>query len=87
MMMTKFMNNENLITKSLNNDFVTLPKDLYVLNTLAMGVAIQLLAKVTGESIEDWKEYVGAKASEQYRELSTEKIQEIVESLDKERTA
>ncbi|MDZ7963571.1 MAG: hypothetical protein RM368_01125 [Nostoc sp. DedSLP03] len=81
------MNDENLITKRLNNDFVTLPKDLYVLNTLAMGVAIQILAKVTGESIEDWKEYVGAKTGEQYRELSAEKIQEIVGSLDNEITA
>ncbi|MEH1918097.1 hypothetical protein, partial [Nostoc sp.] len=63
------------------------PKDLYVLNTLAMGIAIQLLAKVTGETIEDWKEYVGAKAGEQYRKLSPEEIQEIVESLGNSRTA
>ncbi|MDZ7970301.1 MAG: hypothetical protein RM368_36135 [Nostoc sp. DedSLP03] len=63
------MSDENLITKPLNNDFVTLTKELYVLNSLAMGVAIQILAKVTGETIEDWKEYVGAKAGEQYREL------------------
>ncbi|MEH2270103.1 MAG: hypothetical protein V7K68_16955 [Nostoc sp.] len=81
------MSDESLITKPLNNDFVTLPKDLYVLNSLAMGVAIQILAKVTGESIEDWKEYVGAKAGEQYRELSAEKMQEMVESLDNSRTA
>jgi hypothetical protein len=83
----KFMSDENLITKPLNNDFVTLSKDLYVLNTLAMGVAIQILAKVTGETIEDWKEYIGSKAGEQYRELSAEKIQEIVESLDRDITA
>ncbi|MEH2184886.1 MAG: hypothetical protein V7K64_01705 [Nostoc sp.] len=81
------MSDESLITKPLNNDFVTLTKELYVLNSLAMGVAIQILAKVTGESIEDWKEYVGAKAGEQYRELSAEKIQEIVESLDNSITA
>lgn len=83
----KFMSDENLITKPLNNNFVTLTKELYVLNSLAMGVAIQILAKVTGESIEDWKEYVGAKAGEQYRELSAERIQEIVKSLDDEITA
>ncbi len=81
------MSDENLITKQPNNDFVTLTKELYALNSLAMGVAIQILAKVTGESVEDWKEYVGAKAGEQYRELSAEKIQEIVESLDNSRTA
>ncbi len=69
------------------DESVILPKDLYVLNSLAIGIAIQILAKMTGESIEDWKQYLGAKASEQYRELSTERIQEIVESLDKERTA
>lgn len=81
------MSDESLITQPLNNEFVNLPKDLYVLNSLAMGIAIQMLAKVTGESIEDWKEYVGAKAGEQYRELSAEKIQEIVQSLDNSRAA
>ncbi|OYD99815.1 hypothetical protein CDG79_38745 [Nostoc sp. 'Peltigera membranacea cyanobiont' 232] len=75
------------MSKPSMNESVILPKDLYVLNTLAMGVEIQLLAKVTGETIEDWKAYVGAKASEQYRELSTERIQEIVKSLDDEITA
>ncbi|MEH2038466.1 hypothetical protein [Nostoc sp.] len=73
---------ENLTTEQPNNDFVTLPKDLFILNTLAMGVAVQILAKVTGETIEDWQEYVRAKASEQYGELSAEKIQQIVETLD-----
>ncbi|OYE02966.1 hypothetical protein [Nostoc sp. 'Peltigera membranacea cyanobiont' 232] len=75
------------MSKPSMDESVTIPKDLYVLNTLAMGVAIQIIAKLTGETIEDWKEYVGAKAGEQYRELSAEKIQEIVESLDNERTA
>lgn len=75
------------MSKPSMNESVILPKDLYVLNSLAIGIAIQLLAKMTGETIEDWKQYVGAKASEQYRELSPERIQEIVESLDDEITA
>ncbi|MEH2347327.1 MAG: hypothetical protein V7K55_04875, partial [Nostoc sp.] len=54
---------------------------VFVLNTLAMGVAIQTLAKITGETIEIWKEYVNATANEQYRELSSQQIQEIVDSI------
>jgi redox-regulated HSP33 family molecular chaperone len=65
------------------DDFIRLPKDSCVLNTLAMGVAIQIIAKLTGEEIEEWKEHVQAIASKQYRELSAEKMQEIVESLNK----
>ncbi|WP_298908707.1 hypothetical protein [uncultured Nostoc sp.] len=76
------MNNENLMTKAPNNESVTLPKNFYVLNILAMGVAIQILAKITGESIEAWKDYIGSKASEQYRQLSAEKIQQIVDTTE-----
>jgi hypothetical protein len=47
-----------------------------------MGIAIQLLAKVTGEEIEAWKDYIQSKASEQYRQLSAEKIQQIVDTLE-----
>ena len=76
------MNNENLMTKAPNNESVTLPKNIYVLNTLAMGVVIQILAKITGESIEVWKDYVESQANEQYRQLSAKKIQEIVNFLE-----
>ena len=69
------MNNEN-------NESVTLPKDLYVLNALAMAIAIQFLAKITGEEIEAWKEHVGATAGKQYRQLSAKQIQEIVDSIE-----
>ena len=75
LMMTKFMNNLP------EDDFIRLPKDLCILNTLAMGVAIQILAKLTGETIEAWKDYVGAKAREQYGQLSAEKMQSIVDEL------
>ncbi|MEH2140850.1 hypothetical protein [Nostoc sp.] len=65
-----------------NDKSVVLPKDVFVLNTLGMGIAIQVLAKITKEEIEVWKEYVGATASEQYRQLSSEQIQEIVDSIE-----
>ncbi|MBN3885622.1 MAG: hypothetical protein V7K64_02445 [Nostoc sp.] len=81
------MSDESLITKPLNNDFVTLPKDLFVLNTLAMGIAIQIIAKTTGETIEIWQHYVGSTANEQYRQLSEEEIQEIVDSVKNPITA
>lgn len=68
-------------TKQSNDESVSVPKDIYVLNTLAMGVAIQILAKLTGEEIEAWKEHVGAIASKQYRELSSQEIQKIVDSI------
>lgn len=60
---------------------VVLPKDVFVLNSLAMGIAIQILAKITGEEITTWKEYVCATASSQYKQLSSSQIQEIVNSL------
>ncbi|MEH2201291.1 hypothetical protein [Nostoc sp.] len=68
-------------SKQSKNKSVAVPRDIFVLNTLAMGVAIQILAKITGEEIEVWKEYVSATASEQYRELSSQRIQEIVDSI------
>ncbi|MEH2137137.1 hypothetical protein [Nostoc sp.] len=69
------------MTKESLDKFVLVPKDVFVLNTLAMGVAIQFLAKLTGEEIKAWKEYVSGIASKQYRELSSREIQEIVDSI------
>ncbi|MEA5601055.1 hypothetical protein [Nostoc sp. UHCC 0252] len=62
-------------------DFISLPRNVCILNTLAMGVAIQILAKITGEEIKAWKSYVGAKASEQYSQLSAEEMQKIINEL------
>ncbi|MEH2065123.1 MAG: hypothetical protein V7K50_23165 [Nostoc sp.] len=63
------------------DDFICLPKDTLILNTLAMGIAIQILAKITGETIEAWKDYIGVKAHEQHRQLSTEQIEKILGEL------
>lgn len=71
-----------IMSKPSNDESVILPKDLFVLNTLAMGIAIQFLAQITGEQIEDWKQYVQAKATDQYKQLSSEKIEEIVNTLE-----
>ncbi|MCC5623254.1 hypothetical protein [Nostoc sp. CHAB 5715] len=76
------MNNEEILNIPQPDNKVVLSKDVFVLNTLAMGIAIQILAKITEETIEDWRSYVGAKATEQYRELSAEKIKEIADSLE-----
>lgn len=75
------------MNKSPNDEYVVLPKDVYVLNTLAMGVAIQILAKITKEEIGAWKQYIGVRANEQYKLLSAQEIQNIVDSLEKSRTA
>ena len=66
---------------SSKNDLICLPKDICILNTLAMGIAIQILAKTTGETIEAWKHYIGVEASKQQQQLSTKEIQEIIEKL------
>lgn len=71
-----------IINNPSNDESVILSKDALVLNTLAMGVAIQILAKITGEEIEAWKDYIQSKASEQYRQLSAEKIQQIVDNFE-----
>ncbi|MHC5673942.1 hypothetical protein [Nostoc sp.] len=63
------------------DDFIYLPKDICILNTLAMGIAIQILAKTTGETREAWKHYIGKKAEEQQRQLSAKEIQQIIEKL------
>ncbi len=63
------------------DDLICLPKDICILNTLAMGVAVQILAQTTGETIEGWKHYIGVRASEQQRQLSTKEIQEIIDKL------
>ncbi|BAT56395.1 hypothetical protein NOS3756_54000 [Nostoc sp. NIES-3756] len=76
-----------MMDKKADDETISVPKDLYVLNTLAMGVVIQLLAKLNGESIEDWRQYVGSKAGEQYRKLSAKDIQEIIDNLEAARTA
>ena len=76
------MSDENLITKLPNNQLVVLPKDVFVINALAIGVAIQILAQITGEEIKAWKEHVRAIASKQYRELSSQEIQKIVDSIE-----
>ncbi|MEH2258307.1 hypothetical protein [Nostoc sp.] len=64
-----------------NEENISLPKDVCVLNTLAMGIAIQIIAQTTGESIEAWKNHIGVIANEQYRQLSAERMQEIVNEL------
>jgi uncharacterized protein YfkK (UPF0435 family) len=66
-----------------SEETVIVPKDLYVLNALAAGVALQMLAKLTEETIEDWRRFVASKAGEQYSELSPQEIQAIVDSLEK----
>ncbi|MHC5729587.1 MAG: hypothetical protein ACYTXY_36775 [Nostoc sp.] len=69
------------MSNSSEDDLICLPKDICILNTLAMGIAIQILAKTTGETIEAWKHYIGVEAGEQQRQLSEVEIQEIIEKL------
>lgn len=63
-----------------SNEFVNVPKNVYVLNALANGISLQMLSKVTGERIEAWKDFIGLKAVEQYKQLSNQQIQEIIDS-------
>jgi hypothetical protein len=68
-------------------DLTCMPKNALILNALATGVAIQILAKITGEPIEVWKQFVGSKADEQYRSLSAKEIQEILDEIKKLQSA
>lgn len=65
-----------------NDNNVYLPKEVFILNILAMGVAIQLLSQVTGESIEELKQKIGQRADDQRRQLSPEEIQAIIDGLE-----
>ncbi|MHC5833411.1 MAG: hypothetical protein ACYT04_99835 [Nostoc sp.] len=69
------------MSNSSEDDLICLPKHVCILNALAMGVAIQILAKTTGETIEAWKHYIGVEAGEQQRQLSEVQIQEIIDIL------
>jgi len=66
---------------------IKLPDNIFVLNTLGMGIAIQLLARTTGEEIETWTQFIQATAQDQYKQLSAQEIQQIIDSAEVCKTA
>ncbi|MEH1851466.1 MAG: hypothetical protein V7L11_07215 [Nostoc sp.] len=70
-----------------DSEFITLQKDEYVTNILAMGIAVQTLAANSPMSIEDWTHYLAEKATEQYEELSSQQIEQMIAIYDAARNS
>ncbi|MHC5849122.1 hypothetical protein [Nostoc sp.] len=66
------------MTQQPNSEFITLQKAEYITNILAMGIAVQTLAANSGISMDGWTEYLAQKASEQYEQLSSEQIEQMI---------
>ena len=52
--------------------FVKIPEENFLGHSLALGVAIQLLARLTSEPLEAWNDWVLEKATEQIDSLSAQ---------------
>ena len=70
-----------------DSQVITLQKDEYVTNILAMGIAVQTLAHNSPMSIEDWSRYLSEKATEQYEQLSSEQIDQMIAIYDQVRNS
>ncbi len=67
------------MTNQKGNDSIVLSRDEYVVNILAMGIAVQMLSQKTGIPIEMWSQHLSEKATEQYEQLSAEQIQQVID--------
>lgn len=75
------------MTDQKDDDSITLFKNEYVVNILAMGIAVQILSQKTGIPIEMWMEHLAEKASDQYEKLSSEQIQQTIDLYEVVRNA
>ncbi|MEH2070533.1 MAG: hypothetical protein V7K47_20630 [Nostoc sp.] len=70
-----------------DDEFVQIPRDEYVINILATGIAIQTLSQKTGIPIESWSQILSEKATEQYEHLSAKQIQRVIDTYEAIRKA
>jgi hypothetical protein len=66
------------VTQQHDSETISLQKDEYIINILAMGIAVQMLAANSGISMEAWSEHLTDKATEQYEKLSSEQIGQMI---------
>ncbi|MEH2072321.1 MAG: hypothetical protein V7K47_29920 [Nostoc sp.] len=70
-----------------DDEFIHIPRDEYVINVLATGIAIQFLSQKTGIPIQSWSQYLSEKATEQYEQLSAKQIQQVIDMYEAVRKA
>lgn len=63
----------------LKDDFVVISKDEYVVNILAMGIAVQMLSQKTGIPMEVLSQQLSDQANKQFEQLSSEQIQQMID--------
>ncbi len=68
------------MSKQIDGDFILLTKNEYVVNLLAMGIVMETLAKKSGMPLEQCVQDIGQKAGEQYKQMSEEQIQQMINS-------
>lgn len=66
------------MTQQHDSEIINLQKNEYVVNILSMGIALQMLAAKSGMSIEEWSQYISEKATEQYEQLPSEQIEQMI---------
>ncbi|MEH2071629.1 MAG: hypothetical protein V7K47_26325 [Nostoc sp.] len=70
-----------------DDEFIHIPRDEYVINVLATGIAIQILSQKTGISIQSWSQHLSKKAAERYEQLSAKQIQQVIDTCEAIRKA
>jgi redox-regulated HSP33 family molecular chaperone len=65
-----------------DSEFISLQKDEYVINILAMGIAVQMLAANSPMSIVDWTHYLTQEATIEYEQLSSQQIEQMIAIYD-----
>jgi len=62
-----------------NDGFVLIHKDEYIVNILAMGIAVQMLSKKIGIPMEHLTQQITDQANKQFEQLSSEQIQQMIQ--------
>jgi redox-regulated HSP33 family molecular chaperone len=70
-----------------DSEFITFHKDEYVINILAMGIAVQMLAANSPMSTEDWTHYLTQEATIEYEQLSSQQIEQTIAIYDAARNS
>jgi len=64
----------------LQNDFVVMDKEEFLINCLATGIACQFLAQISKEKLSDWMEYLSDNAHKQYKQMTPKQREEMINS-------
>lgn len=60
---------------------IIMSQEMFLLNTLAMGIAVQILEKETLYSKEEWQVFLQSNAQEQYNQMSLQERETFIKHL------